>query len=84
MSDPPEEVALQPLIVTVKAAFAQRRKQLRNALRGIPSADDDMIATACARAGVDLSARAESLSAEQFIVLSEAFRSLGAFSERTA
>ena len=84
VSDPREEVALQPLIVTVKAAFAQRRKQLRNALRGIPSADDDMIATACARAGVDLSARAESLSAEQFIVLSEAFRSLGAFSEQTA
>lgn len=83
ISNPPEEIALRPLIVTVKAAFAQRRKQLRNALRGIPSANDDMIATACTRAGVDLSARAESLGSAEFIALSEAFRSLGAFPEQT-
>jgi 16S rRNA (adenine1518-N6/adenine1519-N6)-dimethyltransferase len=84
ISDPPDEIALQPLIVTVKAAFAQRRKQLRNALRGIPNANDEIIATACSRAGIDLSARAESLSAAKFIALSEAFRSLGAFGEQTA
>ncbi|HDS74361.1 MAG TPA: ribosomal RNA small subunit methyltransferase A, partial [Firmicutes bacterium] len=59
ISDPPPDMAIQPLITTVKAAFAQRRKQLRNALRGIPGASDDVIATACAQVGIDLSARAE-------------------------
>jgi 16S rRNA (adenine1518-N6/adenine1519-N6)-dimethyltransferase len=56
---------------TVKAGFGQRRKMLRNALSGIiplPADRDD----AFARAGVDPGARAETLSVEQFIALSDA------------
>ena len=50
----------------VKAAFAQRRKKLRNAWRGLMSGSLADLAAAAERAGVDLDARGESLTVEQF------------------
>jgi 16S rRNA (adenine1518-N6/adenine1519-N6)-dimethyltransferase len=76
---PKAELDLAPLVLTVKAAFAQRRKQLHNSLRAIRDANDEMVDAACETAGIDPSARAESLSADEFIALSRAFIALGAF-----
>ena len=56
----------------VRAAFGQRRKTLANALRGAGWADP---APACAAAGIDPRARAESLAPEAFSALA---RALGA------
>jgi len=50
----------------VKAAFAQRRKKLRNAWSGLLAGSRDDLATAAQRAGIDLNARGESLTVEQF------------------
>ncbi|HRE15230.1 MAG TPA: 16S rRNA (adenine(1518)-N(6)/adenine(1519)-N(6))-dimethyltransferase, partial [Usitatibacteraceae bacterium] len=50
----------------VRAAFAQRRKTLRNALRGL--VDD----AGFAAAGVDPQRRGETLSLAEFIALSDA------------
>jgi 16S rRNA (adenine1518-N6/adenine1519-N6)-dimethyltransferase len=63
---PPVAVADPALFAeTVRRAFAQRRKQLRNALRGWVDA------AGFARAGIDPSARAEDLSLAQLAALSE-------------
>jgi len=54
----------------VRAAFGQRRKTLRNALRAVfPQADD-----ALARAGIDGERRGETLSIEEFGKIAEALR----------
>lgn len=60
---------------TVKAAFSQRRKTLRNALSsiGLPK---DAIATALESAAIDGTRRAESLSVAEFVTLSDAFSAL--------
>jgi 16S rRNA (adenine1518-N6/adenine1519-N6)-dimethyltransferase len=50
----------------VKAAFAQRRKKLRNAWSGVLTGSVEELAAAARRAGVDLDARGESLTVEQF------------------
>jgi len=50
----------------VKAAFAQRRKTLRNALRAAGYGDLDAIAV---RTGIDLQRRGETLSLEEFAAL---------------
>jgi 16S rRNA (adenine1518-N6/adenine1519-N6)-dimethyltransferase len=50
----------------VKAAFAQRRKTLRNTLRAAGYADLD---TVCERTGIDLQRRGETLSLEEFAAL---------------
>ena len=50
----------------VKAAFAQRRKTLRNALR---AAGYDSLDTVSARIGIDLQRRGETLSVEEFAAL---------------
>lgn len=50
----------------VHAAFAQRRKKLRNAWRALPSLDPDALERAAARAGIDLDARGETLTAADF------------------
>jgi len=47
----------------VKAAFAQRRKTLRNNLKGL------LTEAEISDAGIDPSARAETLSVEEFIAL---------------
>jgi len=51
----------------VHAAFAKRRKTLRNAWRGL--GPDDVIEEAARRAGISLDARGETLSVEQFAAM---------------
>ena len=51
----------------VEAAFAQRRKTLRNTLRALASPED--LAAAAERAGVDLAARAEAVPTEALVTL---------------
>jgi 16S rRNA (adenine1518-N6/adenine1519-N6)-dimethyltransferase len=58
----------------VKAAFAQRRKTLRNALRAAGYSDLDAIG---ARTGIDLQRRGETLSLDEFAVLTNAFAGHG-------
>ncbi|MDR0596141.1 MAG: 16S rRNA (adenine(1518)-N(6)/adenine(1519)-N(6))-dimethyltransferase RsmA [Clostridiales Family XIII bacterium] len=55
---------------TVRAGFGQRRKMLRNALSALVP-DAGALGAAFARAGVEGTARAEALSVEQFIALSD-------------
>jgi 16S rRNA (adenine1518-N6/adenine1519-N6)-dimethyltransferase len=54
----------------VKAAFAQRRKTLRNALRAAGYGDLDIVST---QTGIDLQRRGETLSVEEFATLANAF-----------
>jgi 16S rRNA (adenine1518-N6/adenine1519-N6)-dimethyltransferase len=54
----------------VKAAFAQRRKTLRNALRAAGYRDLDGVS---ARTGIDLQRRGETLSLDEFATLINAF-----------
>ncbi len=56
----------------VKAAFSQRRKTLRNALKQLDVPKEKMEA-ALIRAGVDLNRRAETLSVEEFGRLADLF-----------
>lgn len=55
----------QRLSRLVQAAFAQRRKTLRNSLRGLASVEQ------MARAGIDPDRRAETLSPREFVRLSD-------------
>jgi 16S rRNA (adenine1518-N6/adenine1519-N6)-dimethyltransferase len=48
----------------VKAAFAQRRKKLKNAWSGLLEAD--ALAACAARAGIDLARRGETLAVQDF------------------
>lgn len=54
----------------VRAAFAQRRKTLRNALRGLPEHLDGE--RALEGAGIDPGRRAETLSLEEFVAMARA------------
>jgi len=58
----------------VKAAFAQRRKTLRNALRAAGYGDLDAIG---ARTGIDLQRRGETLALDEFAALTNAFAEHG-------
>ncbi len=59
------------LFKTIKAAFGQRRKTLRNALAGSAlRLDNETVATALKDAGIDSSRRAETLETEEFVRLS--------------
>ena len=58
---------------TIKAAFSQRRKTLKNCLLGA-SFDREKIVNAIQQMGLDENIRGEKLSIEQFGVLSEALR----------
>ncbi len=60
-SDAPDPATYRRLAKLIETAFSQRRKTLRNTLRGV--ADPDRLAAAAAQAGIDLGARAESLDA---------------------
>lgn len=62
--DAPGGTEREALAELVEAAFAQRRKTLRNTLRRI--ADRDHLEAAAMAAGVDLGARAETLPKEAF------------------
>jgi 16S rRNA (adenine1518-N6/adenine1519-N6)-dimethyltransferase len=70
--DPPDRIRLFGLI---DAAFAQRRKTLRNNLRRVVAADD--LVAAADDAGIDLAARAETLSAGDLRRLDGALRRRG-------
>jgi 16S rRNA (adenine1518-N6/adenine1519-N6)-dimethyltransferase len=54
----------------VKAAFAQRRKTLRNSLRAAGYLDPDAVGE---QAGIDLQRRGETLSVEEFAALTDVF-----------
>lgn len=56
----------------IDAAFAQRRKTLRNNLKSSLSLSSNALETACAQAGIDPAARAETLTVEEFMALSQA------------
>jgi 16S rRNA (adenine1518-N6/adenine1519-N6)-dimethyltransferase len=55
------------------AAFAQRRKTVRNSLRSTLGCDPALLDEALQQAGIDGSLRAEMLEPERFLALAEAF-----------
>ena len=57
----------------VRAAFGQRRKMLRNSLLTLTGGDEARVGAALAEAGIDPRLRAESVSAEGFECLAQAF-----------
>jgi 16S rRNA (adenine1518-N6/adenine1519-N6)-dimethyltransferase len=58
----------------VGAAFGKRRKTLRNALLGSNLGfGDEQVSTTLELAGIDPKRRAETLSVEEFVTLSNAF-----------
>lgn len=65
------------LLRMVKAAFGKRRKTLKNALLGGNLGfGDEGISAALALAGIDPQRRAETLSVEEFVTLSNSFSSV--------
>jgi 16S rRNA (adenine1518-N6/adenine1519-N6)-dimethyltransferase len=69
--DAPDPAAFVRIATVIDAAFAQRRKTLRNTLRALGSSE--AVAVAAEAAGVDLSGRAEELAPAVFMRLAEAF-----------
>lgn len=63
----PAGVALADLERLTAAAFGQRRKMLRQSLRGVPGA-----LAALAAAGIDATRRAETLSVDEFVAVARA------------
>jgi len=64
---PPQGVRLERLEQLTEAAFGQRRKMLRQSLKGIPGALDALTSL-----GVDPQLRAETLSVQTFVALARA------------
>ena len=62
--DAPGGVAVTTLSSLTAAAFGQRRKMLRQSLKGLPGALD-----ALAAAGIDASRRAETLTVDDFVAI---------------
>jgi len=77
LSDDPR--ALRDATRAAEAAFAQRRKTIRNSLRARIDAPVESIDSALAAAGVPGEVRAETLLPETFIILGAALRESGAF-----
>jgi 16S rRNA (adenine1518-N6/adenine1519-N6)-dimethyltransferase len=69
---PPVGVEERALWRVVDAGFAERRKTMRNAVRRIIGGGADEADRILARAGIEPSARAETLSLEAFVRLAEA------------
>lgn len=67
----PAAVETERFRALVHAAFAKRRKKLRNAWHGVLGADAETIAGAALRAGVDLDARGETLEVAAFARMTE-------------
>ncbi|MCW2338302.1 16S rRNA (adenine1518-N6/adenine1519-N6)-dimethyltransferase [Sphingobium sp. B2D3A] len=63
-ADAPAGVEVATLSRLTAAAFGQRRKMLRQSLKGLPGALDSL-----AEAGIDPSRRAETLSVDDFVML---------------
>jgi 16S rRNA (adenine1518-N6/adenine1519-N6)-dimethyltransferase len=68
--DAPDPAGFARLAAVVDAAFAQRRKTLRNTLRALGPAD--RIDAVAAAVGIDLAGRAEELAPEDFLRLTAA------------
>ncbi|QZY29613.1 16S rRNA (adenine(1518)-N(6)/adenine(1519)-N(6))-dimethyltransferase RsmA [Nocardioides coralli] len=68
---PTTAVSRERVFAVVDAAFAQRRKALRGALRGVAGSGEAATA-ALERAGIDPLARGESLTIEDFVRIAEA------------
>lgn len=72
---PPEvQVNEGELMRVVRAAFAQRRKTVRNSLSSVLELPVARVETAMSQAGLPAAARAESLKLEEFARLTEALR----------
>jgi 16S rRNA (adenine1518-N6/adenine1519-N6)-dimethyltransferase len=65
--EPPPGVAFATLERVTAAAFGQRRKMLRQSLKGVPGAIDALHALE-----IDAARRAETLSVEEFVALARA------------
>ncbi len=65
--EPPEGVAFATLEKLTAAAFGQRRKMLRQSLKGVPGAIE-----ALDRVGIDSARRAETVSVAEFVELARA------------
>ena len=76
LPDRPDPELSRALEAVLRAAFGQRRKTLRNALRSL-SPDPGMVASLLEAAGVDGELRGEALSVEQFVRLARAWQVLG-------
>jgi 16S rRNA (adenine1518-N6/adenine1519-N6)-dimethyltransferase len=63
---PPRAEETESFRALVKAAFAQRRKTLRNAWSGVYGGDKQRLEAAASHAGIVLDARGETLSVEDF------------------
>ncbi|MDP2182181.1 MAG: 16S rRNA (adenine(1518)-N(6)/adenine(1519)-N(6))-dimethyltransferase RsmA [Actinomycetota bacterium] len=74
-SESPEVVAAASRMAD--AAFAQRRKTLRNSVRAVLAADADHIESVLAASGIDGSRRAETLSVEEYVFLGRNALELG-------
>jgi 16S rRNA (adenine1518-N6/adenine1519-N6)-dimethyltransferase len=66
-AEAPEGVRFRTLEALTAAAFGQRRKMLRQSLKGVPGALEAMEAM-----GVDTSRRAETVSVDEFVALARA------------
>ena len=66
----PDPARFGRIATVIDAAFAQRRKTLRNTLRAVASAD--VLGSAATAAGIALTGRAEEVSPEAFVLLSDA------------
>ena len=74
--DAPDPATYRRLAALIDAAFAQRRKTLRNTLRAV--ADGDRLTAAAEAAGIDLGARAETLDVTAIQRLDAALRATDA------
>ena len=63
----PQGVSARVLERVTEAAFGQRRKMLRQSLKGVPGALD-----ALERLGIDAQRRAETLSVDEFVQIARA------------
>jgi len=59
-----------------EAAFGQRRKTIRNSLKGVLGIDGAAVDAALGEAGIDGSVRAETLAPERFLALGQALRGM--------
>ncbi len=72
--DPPLARETDEFRAVVKAAFAQRRKTLRNAWRAVAGLSAEALALAAERAEIDLDLRGETLEVGQFSRMAEQIR----------
>lgn len=72
-----DPAAIRDAARTADAAFAQRRKTVRNSLRSALGADATFVDLALERAGIDGGVRAETLAPERFLALARELRAAG-------